>query len=182
MISKYVRQILQLALLLIAVHSLPASASFAVGPTVTVGVTFGPGATATVIDTTNTQAIISPYNVLGQAVWTEGFFNSAFAAGVDIYFGVVTPGGTTVYTWAPNSSGTVTLNKGYTPMARAYSVTAPSTFTTQSFNGGKGITYTFSGSEPKGLYTVVFFMVITGDDPTDITKWNNITTQALFVK
>lgn len=162
--------------------SLPAFASSPVGPTVTVAITIGAGYPAILVDTSVPLARREPFYAQGQVVWTEPNLDKTWAAGADIYFGVILPGGTTVDTWSPSSDGTVTLNSGYAPLVRARSVLSTGTFTTESVNAGNRISYNFSGSEAKGLYLVFLFMVPTGADPTDITQWSNVTMQPFFVK
>jgi hypothetical protein len=46
----------------------------------------------------------TPFDVQGQVVLTQPISNTAWALGADIYFGVVFPGQTGVYTWSPNGN------------------------------------------------------------------------------
>ncbi len=185
MFTKCVHRIAGLAVVLSAAHTLPASASSVVGPTLTVDVTVGANNPARRVDLTAPDpfAIVrrTPYDVQGQVVLTQPIFNTSWAAGADIYFGVILPGQTAVYTWTPNGNGTVALNNGYTPLARAYPVLSASTFTTSSVNSGNLISYTFSGAEKKGLYLVFLFMMPTGTVPTDIDL-SSATMQPFVVK
>lgn len=184
MFTKCVRRIAGLAVVLSSMHSLSASASSVVGPTVTVGITVGANP-ARLVDLTAADPFGSilrtPFDVLGRVVLTQPIFNTSWAAGADIYFGVVMPGQTGVYTWSPNGNGTVSLNNGYTPLVRAYPVLSASTFTTSSVNSGNLISYTFSGGEKKGLYLAFLFMMPTGTVPTDIDL-SSATMQPFVVK
>lgn len=170
------------ALVLTVGYSMPAAAALAVAPTVTVGVTVGAGYPAMIVDTAFPLGTREPFFVQGRVVWTEPNLDSRFSAGVDIYFGVIMPGGTTVKTWSPNNAGTVAINNGYAPLARARSVLSAGTFDTTAVNSGNQISYTFSGGETKGLYLVFLFMVPTGTDPTDIQQWSSVSMQPFFVK
>ena len=163
--------------------SLPAAASSSPPlPVVTVGIADTFGNSMMYFDLSIPQVLNQPYYVSGQVVLTFPFPNSQYAAGADIYFGVIMPGGTTVYTWSPNSSGSVTLSSGYAPIVRARSMLTPGTFNTSSVNAGSPIKYTFSGTEPKGLYLLFTFLVPTGTDPTNIQQWFSTTMQPLFLK
>lgn len=179
MFSKSVQRIVFSALVSIAFCALPAAASSSVpGPTVTIGITDGLNPKL-IIDTAFLDK--QPSFVAGQAVWTTSLAGTPWVSGADIYFGVILPGGTSIQTWSPDSNGAVTLKNGYAPLVSGRSVVDPSTFTTASANGGKEINYTFSGGEPKGLYMVVFFLVAAGKNPADVTNWNSVTMQPLFV-
>ncbi len=184
--ARYFRRLLShlacLASVLTAGYSTPAAAALAVAPAVTVGVTVGAGYPAMIVDTVFPLGPREPFFVQGRVVWTEPNLDSRFAAGADIYFGVIMPGGTTVKTWSPNNAGTVAINSGYAPFVRARSVLTAGTFDTTAVNSGSPISYTFSGSETKGLYLVFLFMVPTGTDPTDIQQWSSVTMQPFFVK
>lgn len=180
MFSKSVRRLVWSAWVLMASFSLPAAASSSVpGPTVTLAISDGMNPKL-IIDTAFLDKL--PSFVSGQVVWTTSLAGTPWVSGADIYFGVILPGGTTVHTWSPNSNGTVTLKSGYAPLVSGRSVVDPSTFTTASANGGKDISYTFTGDEPKGLYMILLFMVGAGRNPADITNWNSVTMQPLFVK
>lgn len=71
----------------------------------TVNVTVGAGYPARLVDLTAPDPFgtirRTPFDVEGQVVLTQPNFNTSWAAGADIYFGVVLPGQTGVYTWSP---------------------------------------------------------------------------------
>ena len=77
-----------LVVALSAVHSLPASASSVVGPTMTVNVTVGAGYPARLVDLTAPDPFgtirRTPFDVEGQVVLTQPNFNTSWAAGADV--------------------------------------------------------------------------------------------------
>lgn len=171
------------ALVLPLGYSLSATASQSPPlPVITVGVADTFGDSKNFFDTSIPQILNQPYYASGQVVLASPLTNSQYAAGADIYFGLILPGGTTVQTWSPNSNGPVTLKSGYAPMVRALSMLTAGTFTTASVNEGNPLRYALSGNEPKGLYLLFMFLVPTGTDPTDIQQWSFVTMQPFYVK
>lgn len=169
-------------------YSLPAAAVNGPSPAVSIGVYdgFGQGPFQ-YFDTSISQIVSQPFFPEASMTWTLGEFNKAFAGGADIYFGWIFPGGTTVYTWSPGSNGTIALNRGYSPLLRGLSVLNGGSFDTASLNTTSSkidspFRYSFTGSEVKGLYLLLFFTVPSGTDPTNITQWSNVTLQPAFVK
>lgn len=173
-------RVVWLMLVLAGGAALPAAAATGVAPNVSVSLTDAGLNQVMIFDTATVGT--QPFYVAGRVEWVTPFTNTSWALGADIYFGVIMPGGTTVSTWSPNNSGTVTLGSGYAPLVRASSVLNTGVLTTASLNAGKDISYRFSGNEPKGLYLLFLFMVPTGADPTDIQRWTFLTTQPFFVK
>lgn len=168
---------------LAAGYGMPAAASLVANPPVaTVGVFIGAGYPVGLVNISSPAALGEPIFAQGKIVWAEPDSFIPYAAGVDIYFGVIMPGGTTAQTWSPDNTGKVTLNDGFAPIARARSVSSPGTFDTTSVNSGEPITYMFSGSEPKGLYLVFIFMVPAGADPTDVEQWGRVEMEPFYVK
>lgn len=170
-----------LMFVLAAGYAMPAAAGLVLAPTLTVDVTVGSGYPAGLTDI-SPPVSREPFFAQGKIVLTVPVYDTGYAAGVDIYFGVIMPGGTRVKTWSPDNTGKITLNDGFAPIARAYSVSSPGTFDTRSANSGELITYTFNGSEEKGLYLVFIHMVPTGTVLIDVYGCAGAEMHPFFVK
>lgn len=119
-----------------------------------------------------------PYVFRGIVTWPER--DMVYTKGADVYFGILLPGGASVMSWTIQN-GVTTLVPGYVPFARAI----PNTVVFQAFDNNKWgapINYTFSGSEPKGLYFVYLILTAPGADPNDSRQWRQVSTHPFVVK
>lgn len=167
------RRIAIFVFVLATTHPLCVSASTAPSPTITLGVGNPLGN-----ETTLVKANGLPYFFGGTALWPTGARSSwpwPWTTGVDIYFGLVLPDRSKVLTWAP-SNGSIVLNEGLVPFVRAW--------ISGDFNTGSGLAspigYTFSGSEPAGMYLLFLLLVGPGDDPMNPANWRAVGMQPFF--
>lgn len=119
-----------------------------------------------------------PYAFYGVVTWPER--DSVYTKGADVYFGILLPGGASVMSWTVQNEAT-TLVPGYVPFARAI----PNNALFQAFynnRDGQAITYTFNGTEPKGLYFVYLILTSPGADPSDSRQWRQVSTHPFVVK
>jgi len=85
---------------------------------------------------------------------------------IDVYLGVVAPGGK-VFTWVPTQGGGGTLTEGMSAAAR--NMTSADFATPSVF--GTDPRYTFTERDAPGLYSVFALLVPAGADPTDAQRW-----------
>ena len=113
-----------------------------------------------------------PYYFRGSVAWYNGISSWAGMGGTDIYFGILSPDRNKVSTWVPDHGG-VALKAGLAPIARSS--------TAGNFNTGSNSTYTFTGSEQKGMYLLFLLQVLPGGDPNNIQQWMSIDTHPFFL-
>ncbi|QTN28272.1 hypothetical protein HZ993_24100 [Rhodoferax sp. AJA081-3] len=119
-----------------------------------------------------------PYAFGALIAWPER--DIVYTKGADVYFGILLPGGSSVLSWTVQN-GVPTLVPGYVPFARAI----PNTGNFQPFavnRTGYPLTYTFNGTEPKGLYFAYLILTYPGADPNDSRQWNQVSTHPFVVK
>lgn len=173
MLSRVLRRLTWMALASAACFLLPAAAtSGPPGPTLSTWVSFD---NSTVLNVSSTN--VGPYTFGGIVTWPEN--TPVYANGADVYFGVLMPGGTSVYSWT-TQNGVATLVPGYVPFARA--ISNKTTFQPFANNAQLPVTYSLNGTEAKGLYFVFLILMSPGADPNDSRQWGQVSTQPFFVK
>jgi hypothetical protein len=106
----------------------------------------------------------------GASVGPTGLF-------VDVYFGVIVPGGRT-FTWTAGSAMGPILVEGLHPAAQ--NLDRAATFNSSASLGGTP-RYAFSNGDPLGLYTLFVLVVPHGADPSDTPRWIAVSMSPLFV-
>jgi len=91
---------------------------------------------------------------------------SPFTLPVDVYFGVIIPGGRT-FTWTTASTTGPVLIEGLHPAGQNLTQTD---FVASASLGGAP-RYAFSNGEPLGLYSLFVLVVLHGADPSDTSRW-----------
>jgi len=108
-----------------------------------------------------------PYSFYASADWSPA--GQKVVSG-DIYFGILSPDRQQVWTFAPDENG-IGIHLGYMP------------YEADSLNESfisEGISYTFTGNEPRGMYLMFLIKVNTGLDPSNPKNWRNIRTHPFF--
>lgn len=173
MFSRLVCLFTWVAFATIASFSLPATAaSGPLGPTVSAWISFDNSTTLNVSSTN-----VGPYTFGGLVSWPEN--TPVYANGADVYFGILMPGGTSVYSWT-TQNGVATLVPGYVPFARA--ISNKTTFQPFASTTQLPITYSLNGTEAKGLYFAFLILVAPGADANDSRQWSHVSMQPFFVK
>jgi hypothetical protein len=85
---------------------------------------------------------------------------------IDVYFGVIIPGGRT-FTWTPSSTSLPILVEGLRPAGQ----NVTDTFINPIALLGAVPQHAFSSAAPLGLYSVFVLLVLHGADPADTSRW-----------
>jgi hypothetical protein len=85
---------------------------------------------------------------------------------VDVYFGVIIPGGRT-FTWNSALTSVPILVEGLIPAAQ----NVTTTFFHAAASLGGVPQHTFSSTHPLGLYSVFVLLVSAGANPADASRW-----------
>ena len=101
----------------------------------------------------------------GRALQFEATASRGVSNPVDVYFGVLTPGGR-VFSWSP-ASGAPNMQEGVFPCGQGVTATEISSAGLL----GSSPQYTFSAGSQLGIYSVFFFLVPAGTDPRDPRSW-----------
>jgi hypothetical protein len=102
----------------------------------------------------------------GGALQFDASVTSTLPLPVDVYFGVIIPGGRT-FTWTSALTNVPILVEGLIPVAQ--NVT-PTFFHAATSLGGVP-QHTFSNTHPRGLYSVFVLLVAHGASPADASRW-----------
>jgi hypothetical protein len=97
----------------------------------------------------------------------------------DIYFGAMTPGDS-IFTWVENGNGP-TLVTGLQPLLTAIPLSG-GLETSIGHIRGRDLKYRFTGSQPKGMYTIFAIVVISGREASNPDNWVGVSMAPLFVE
>ena len=126
--------------------------------------------------TLDAKALASNEITFGASIEFPG---SGYIPDGDLYVGLIQPGGV-VFTWA-NQDGQAVLVKGTKPVVRGMDLGGKYAFNLAEVFG-KDPRYTFSGNEPRGMYTLFAFIVVGGDLPSNRLSWYAVDMAPLFVE
>lgn len=100
----------------------------------------------------------------------------------DVYFGLYTPGNDAVFTWVKGEGGPA-LVRGMSPVMTGVDLHTPAKYLMASVLGAdRDPSYTFSGDEKAGMYTVFALYVLSGSDPRDPASWSGVRMVPLVVR
>lgn len=96
----------------------------------------------------------------------------------DIYFGILPPGRDKVLTWIKNSEEN-NLQGNLLPIVKGIKLEEKFTFNLASVLN-RTIEYTFTGTEPSGMYLIFTLVVISGENPSEPNNWIAVNMRPLF--
>ncbi|MES2605479.1 MAG: hypothetical protein V4603_11115 [Pseudomonadota bacterium] len=99
---------------------------------------------------------------------------------VDLYFGVIRPGGTGTTTWINAATGPA-LQTGMSPLLKGINMGTAATITTTELFG-HDVEHVFTGKEPAGMYLLFALLVAAGADPSNTKTWLGVDMTPLFVE
>ncbi|HQS64714.1 MULTISPECIES: hypothetical protein [unclassified Acidovorax] len=113
--------------------------------------------------------------------WTQGDIDPALVSlygnKVDIYFGAIAPSGERI-SWIIQD-GVLIIVPGFTAILRDHSYTAERKYSSEL---NLRVRYTFTGAEPKGMYTLFVLIVPKDKDPNDPLNWYGAALSPLFLE
>jgi hypothetical protein len=159
---------------------LPAVLAFGSAPGPAMGSTIAPP----VVSILTTDVLTAGYIGVPRFTWKgvdgalqfEAAVTRNESSPVDVYFGILTPGGR-VFSWKPGTTNAPILAEGFFPAAQ--NTTATEMWSTVLLGGSPQ--HLFGSDHPLGLYSVFFFLVRTGADPRDPRQWHGATMAPLVI-
>lgn len=106
----------------------------------------------------------------------DATLSRAGSSPVDVYFGIIIPGGR-IFTWTPGQSGGPILREGLFPAAQGTTATQISSFSLL----GTDPEQTFSAGYPLGLYSVFMLFLPTGANAGDLRSWTGAAMSPLLI-